>query len=268
MLSSYMSQPDFMRRSPVMGNIIIINVLMLLATFTAGRVFNFDLVTTLGLYYPESEHFRPWQLVTYMFMHSGVSHLFFNMFALWMFGRTLEYTFGSKRFLFYYLFTGLGAMALHLVVLFLEIAPMQRAASEVVLNYSPEAFGEFMAKYFPGVLNVPAETVTSAAMGGEIMLQCIHRVMDIPTVGASGAVYGVLLAFGVLYPNARIMLLFPPIPLKAKWFVVGYALIEIYLGFMQPGSGVAHFAHVGGMIFGLLLILYWRRNGTIQRYYA
>lgn len=257
-----------MRRTPVMSNLIIINILMLLATYTASRVFNLDLIRLLGLHYPESEYFRPWQLVTYMFMHSGISHLFFNMFALWMFGRTLEFTFGSKRFLFYYLFTGLGAMSLHLFVLFLEISPLQRAASEVMLNYSPGAFGTFMAEYFPGRLNVPASTITNAATGGAIMHQCIHEVMNIPTVGASGAVYGILLAFGVLYPNARLLLLFPPIPIKAKWFVIGYALIEIYLGFMQPGSGVAHFAHVGGMIFGFLLIIYWRRNGTIQRYYV
>lgn len=266
-MHSFGNQSDFMRRTPVMSNLIIINVLMLLVTYTAGRVFGIDLIRTLGLHYPESEYFRPWQLFTYMFMHSGFSHLFFNMFALWMFGRALEYSFGSRRFLFYYLFTGLGAMSLHLFVLFLEISPMQHAASEVLLNYSPEAFGAFMAEYFPGRLAVPASTVTSPAAGGAIMHQCIQGVMNIPTVGASGAVYGILLAFGVLFPNARLILLFPPIPIKAKWFVIGYACIEIYLGFMQPGSGVAHFAHVGGMIFGYLLIWYWKRNGTIQRYY-
>ena len=100
------------------------------------------------------------------------------------------------------------------------------------------------------------------------MYQCIHRVMDIPTVGASGAVYGILLAFGVLFPNVRIFLLIPPIPIKAKWFVIIFGLIEVYLGFMQSGSGVAHFAHVGGMLFGYLLLRYWKRNGSIRQYYV
>lgn len=262
------SQPDFMRQTPVMSNLIIINVVMLVATYTAGRVFHFDLIELLGLHYPESEYFRPWQLVSYMFMHSGLSHLFFNMFALWMFGRTLEHAFGSKRFLFYYLFTGLGAMSLHLFVLFLQIYPMQCAANEVMLNFSPEAFAAFMDNYFPNMLNVPASTVTDASTGGTIMYQCIHRVMDIPTVGASGAVYGILLAFGVLFPNVRIFLLIPPIPIRAKWFVIIFGLIEVYLGFMQPGSGVAHFAHVGGMLFGYLLLRYWKRNGSIRQYYV
>jgi rhomboid family protein len=260
------SPSDFMRRTPVMSNLIVINVVMLLATYTASRVFDIDLVQIFGLHYPESEYFRPWQLVTYMFMHSGLSHLFFNMFSLWMFGQTLEVAFGSKRFLFYYLFTGLGAMSLHLFVLFLEIAPMQRAANEIIMNYTPEAFGAFMDTYFPGRLSVPANTITNATTGSEIIYRCIHGMMDVPTVGASGAVYGILLAFGVLFPNVRIFLLFPPIPLKAKWFVVIFALIEVYLGFMQPGSSVAHFAHVGGMLFGFLLLLHWKRNGTIRQY--
>lgn len=256
-----------MHQSPVIANLIIINVLMLLATLTASRIFGADLIRALGLYYPESEYFRPWQLVTHMFMHSGGSHLFFNMFALWMFGRPLEQTFGSKRFLFYYLFTGLGAMSLHLFVHFIELSSIQRAANAVAMNYSPEAFTAFMGRYFPGMLSVPAMAITDPSTASRIMTDCIHQLMNVPTVGASGAVFGILLAFGLLFPNVRLILLFPPIPIKAKWFVIGYALIEIYLGFMQPGSNVAHFAHVGGMLFGLLLIYIWKKNGTIQKYY-
>ncbi len=162
----------------------------------------------LGLHTLQSVHFMPYQLLTYMFLHANMQHLFFNMFALWMFGRTLEYELGSKRFLVYYLVCGVGAALLQLAI----------------------------GTLFPYSL----------------------------TVGASGAVFGLLLAFGVMHPNATIMLLIPPIPMKAKWFVILYGALELLLGLRNsPADNVAHFAHLGGMIWGLLLLLYWRKRGKI-----
>lgn len=160
----------------------------------------------LALYYPFTEEFRPFQLVTHMFMHANFTHLFFNMFALYMFGSALESYFGPKRFLFFYFFTGFGAVILYT-----------------------------LAQYLTGT--------------------------QYPVVGASGAVFGLLAGFGTLFPNTRIMLLFPPIPLKAKYFVLIYAAIELFLGVSGRNTGVAHFAHLGGALFGYLLITYWRKRG-------
>ncbi len=254
---------------PVVKNLIILNVLLLLATwFLQSR--GVDLVEILGMHYPGSDKFRPHQIITHMFMHGGMAHLFFNMFALYMFGRVLESVWGSKRFFVYYFVTGLGAVALHTFVNYLEISSIQNLIEAFRNTPSPEILDEFVTKNLP---NVPLEVRdfintwyddpanTAYASEGLSLMERINAMkMDIPTVGASGAVFGVLLAFGVLFPNTRLMLLFPPIPIKAKYFVIGYGLIELYLGFSQPGSNVAHFAHLGGMLFGFLLIKYWNKN--------
>ena len=173
----------------------------------------------LAVYYPMSERFQPVQLITYMFMHGGFTHLFFNMFGLYMFGPPIEYQWGPKRFLLYYLVAGFGALVLHFGVEYYEINFM---------NYPPE-------------------------------------IGDIPMVGASGAIFGLLAAFGMLYPNNIIQLLFPPIPMKAKYFVLLYAGLELYLGISGRQAGIAHFAHIGGALFGFLLIMYWRNGGTIGK---
>lgn len=190
---------------PVVKNLLIINALVFLATelLPVG-----DRLTHYGALSLGVPWFHTYQFVTYMFLHANFEHLFFNMFALWMFGRTLEYRVGSQRFLTYYLVCGVGA---------------------ALIQY--------------GV----------AVLLGELPMFL---------VGASGAVMGLLLAFGVLYPNATIMLLIPPIPMKAKWFVIIYALIELFLGWRGVGQ-VAHFAHVGGMVWGLLLLYYWKRRGVL-----
>jgi membrane associated rhomboid family serine protease len=234
-----------------------------------------DLEDYLGLHYPASEKFRLHQVFTHMFMHGGLTHLFFNMFALWMFGRVLESVWGPKRFLFYYLVTGLGAAALHTFVNYLSISSMQQAIEAYANTPAPELLDSFVKKHLsspsPQVVdfinswyNSPSNS-SFAAEGKELMQRILQLNMDIPTVGASGAVFGILLAFGMLFPNTQLMLLFPPIPIKAKYFVIGYGAIELYLGITQPGSNIAHFAHLGGMLFGFFLIKYW--NKTTKNFY-
>lgn len=166
----------------------------------------------LAMFFPTSEYFKPFQIVTHMFMHGNVGHLFFNMFGLFMFGPPLESVWGAKRFLGFYLITGFGALGLHLLATYVEMS----------------------------------------MMGGSPYL------INVPMLGASGAIFGLLAGFGMIFPNATIMLLFPPIPMKAKYFVLIYAVIELFLGVSNFNAGVAHFAHVGGAIFGVLLVLYWR----------
>lgn len=254
---------------PVVKNLIIINVLLLFATWVLQSQ-GIDLVEYLGMHYPGSDKFMMHQIVTHMFMHGGLAHLFFNMFALWMFGRVLESIWGSRRFLIYYFVTGLGAVALHMFVNHLEISSIQNAVEAFRNTPSPELLDQFVNKNLPNAaprvrdfINAWYDNPTStahAAEGLSLMERILQMKMDIPTVGASGAVFGVLLAFGVLFPNTQLMLLFPPIPIKAKYFVIAYGLIELYLGFTRPGSNVAHFAHLGGMLFGYLLIKYWNKN--------
>jgi membrane associated rhomboid family serine protease len=200
-------------------------------------------------------------------------HLFFNMFALWMFGRVLESVWGSKRFFIYYMITGLGAAALHTFVNYLEISHMQNVATALMNTPTPDGFAEFVKKFFPEYYNQiysklldawyanPSSTAL-AQQAQTFANQLITMRMNIPTIGASGAVFGVLLAFGMLFPNTRLMLLFPPIPIKAKYFVIIYGVLELYLGISQPGSNIAHFAHIGGMLFGFIMIKLWKTDRT------
>lgn len=217
---------------PVVKNLIIINALFFLAEEILPNGLGNMLVERLGLYLWQSPNFHLYQLVTHMFLHGSLTHLFMNMFALWMFGRTLEYALGSKRFLTYYMVTGIGAGLLQMAVGWIEIARLQAIAQE---------------------------------MGGltPYMQSVIMQRANVVTIGASGAVFGVLLAFGMMYPNSIIMLLIPPIPIKAKYFVIGYGVIELLLGVVGSRSGIAHFAHVGGMIFGFFLLYYWKKKGKI-----
>jgi len=265
-------RPNFGSVPPVVKNLIIINVIMLLATYVVENVYKIDLNSELGLYYFGSEHFRPFQIITHMFMHGGLTHLFFNMFALWMFGRILEQVWGSKRFLLYYFVTGLGAVALHTFVNFITISHIEAAATAMLNTPSPETFAAFVTKHFPAFYNELSEKFINSwsndpssqqyiLQAGEYTRQLIQVKMDIPTVGASGAVFGVLLAFGMLFPNTQLMLLFPPIPIKAKYFVIGYGVIELFMGVSNfQFDNVAHFAHLGGMLFGFILIKYWNKR--------
>ena len=164
-----------------------------------------------------------------MFMHGGIWHLFFNMYTLWIFGSILENVWGSKKFLLFYFVTGLGAALLHNLVLEIELSTLQNAVQSG---------------------NMAAQT-------------SIMNILRTPTVGASGAIYGVLLGYGMLFPNNIISLIFPPIALKAKWFVIIFGAIELLMGVTGTGSDVAHFAHLGGMIFGFILIMYWKKKGKM-----
>ncbi|MGP1460939.1 MAG: rhomboid family intramembrane serine protease [Bacteroides sp.] len=259
-------------QSPVVANLILINVVLLVATWVGESTLHVDLVDVLGLHYPESKAFRPYQIVTHLFMHGGVTHLFFNMFALWMFGRILEQELGNKRFFFYYFFTGLGAAAVHTFVNYVEFSLLKEQVASLLNDLNPDSLDYFVTRHFApyhayfydniiAPWSAAPQNVLYAEQAREALQQVVQLQMSIPTVGASGAVFGILLAFGMLFPNVTLYLLIPPIPLKAKWFVLIYAAIEIYLGFSQPGSNIAHFAHVGGMLFGFFLILYWKRHG-------
>ncbi len=228
---------------PVVKNLIIINVLMYLATLGFRSAFGIDLDRTLGLYYVGSPYFEPYQIITHMFMHGSIGHIFFNMFAFWMFGRVLETVWGGRRFFIYYMITGLGAAFLHELVLHIELSK--------TLAEATQQFG--IDKFTPEILERMARSSNPLA-------QKVARGLYVPTIGASGAVFGVLLAFGMLFPNTQLFLLFPPIPIKAKYFVIGYGLLELYLGISQPGSNIAHFAHIGGMLFGFILLKIWGQN--------
>jgi membrane associated rhomboid family serine protease len=181
-----------------------------------------------------------------MFMHGGLWHLVFNMFALWMFGRVLENVWGPKRFFIYYFATGLGAAVFYTFVNFIEF---QYIASRM----SPENVQMVMAN--------GAELLSNGQNYTELAGK-LNLLLNVPTVGASGAVFGILLGFGMLFPNTELMLLFPPIPIKAKYFVLGYGAIELFSGIANTNDNVAHFAHLGGMLFGFILIKYWNKNST------
>jgi membrane associated rhomboid family serine protease len=230
---------------PVVKNIIMINALMLLATYAANSVLEIDLNSVLGLYFPKSEQFMPVQIVTNMFMHGGFWHLFFNMYALYIFGQVLENVWGPKRFFIYYIVCGLGAALIHESVIAFQYNRLAQSLSpenlQLVLNEGTAYFNQ--GKVFSD------ETMKS-----------LQILLNTPTVGASGAIFGVLLAFGVLFPNTQLMLLFPPIPIRAKYFVMIYGAIELYLAVTQSGGNIAHAAHLGGMLFGYFLLRYWRKT--------
>jgi membrane associated rhomboid family serine protease len=229
----------------VVKNLLIINLLMLLATWVAFQ-FGVDLTEILGLHHWSSEAFRPHQMVSYMFMHGGITHLFFNMFALYMFGKVLEQVWGPKRFLIFYMVTGVGAGLIQLLVTEIRI---QDIASQI----DPELYRM-----------VIEEGLTIRQSGQNFVNETareLNNLINTSTVGASGAVFGILLAFGMLFPNVKLMLLIPPIPMKAKYFVAIYGAMELYFGIANnPSDNVAHFAHLGGMLFGFFLIKYWRKN--------
>lgn len=218
----------FWQRMPkVTKHIIVINFIMFVATLING---NF-MVATFGLFYPTSQFFRVWQPLTYMFMHGGFWHIFFNMYTLLIFGTVVERTIGMKKFLVFYLVAGLGAAATHVAV---QYAEMVAITDRIV------------------------EGVSAASSSYANLLRT-------PTVGASGAIYGLLIGYAMLYPNSVLTLLFPPVSMKAKWFVLIFAGIELVTGVTGTIGGVAHFAHLGGALFGWLLMLWWKRSGRIYR---
>ncbi len=225
---------------PVVKVLLIINIAMYGLTMLMP-----DLGTKLAVYSFKSELFRPYQLITHMFMHGSFWHLFFNMFALYMFGKVLEEYWGQKRFFIYYFFTGLGAALLHLLVMQIEI-------SSLMSHMSPE--------HISLVMKDGAEAISQGKNFVDPQMGNLNLMINTATVGASGAIYGLLLAFGVLFPNVIIYVYFA-IPMKAKYLIMIFTAIELYLGFLnRSGDNVAHFAHLGGMLFGLIFILIWKKN--------
>lgn len=214
----------------VVKNLLILNVLFFLATIACDAVLRIDLADYLGLHYIGASDFQPFQLVTYMFMHGNFAHLFFNMFALWMFGNTLENIWGPNRFLLFYFICGIGAGLIQELVQYIQYVTTLQGYENV-------------------------------RIAANQIIPMSEYLNMLTTVGASGAVYGILLAFGMMFPNSTLYIYFA-IPIKAKWFVLIYGIIELFSGFTSVDN-VAHFAHLGGMLFGLILILYWKKKGNL-----
>ncbi|MGY8931154.1 MAG: rhomboid family intramembrane serine protease [Flavobacteriales bacterium] len=230
---------NFSELPEVVKNLLIINGLFFLATISLDN-FGLDLVKIFGLHQFQSPDFRPHQIVSHLFMHGDFTHLFFNMFALWMFGKILENVWGAKRFLTFYIVTGIGAAFVHLLISQYQILSISNQIPEMV-NLAIEG------RYNP---SIPIS-------------KKLTQLIITPTVGASGAVFGLLLAFGMLFPNTLLYIYFA-IPIKAKYFVLAYGILELYSGISNnPADNVAHFAHLGGMIFGYFLIKYWRKNTSV-----
>jgi len=236
----------FSMMPPVTKNLIIVNCLFFVAMMLMPAA-KIDLIYDYAaLHYFSSPAFNPAQIFTYMFLHGGFMHLFFNMFALFMFGPQIEWSVGSRRFLFYYISCGLAA------------ALIQEGVYAVMLHkytvmFSPDQYTQIIEEGYRALRrNMNFVDPTAASL---------NALVNGSTVGASGAIYGVLLAFGMRFPNRELMLMIPPMPIKAKWLVLGYALLELAYGVTGTGGNVAHFCHLGGMLGGLLIILYWKRRG-------
>lgn len=226
-----------MRNIPIVTkNLLIVNVVAFLLTFVLGKDASggYVLNELLGLHFFMASDFQVFQLITYMFMHGGFEHIIFNMFALWMFGCVVERVWGAKKFLFYYIACGVGAG------LFQELA-------------------QFVQFYLMASDQIPAFGIGDIWMVARNSSAVLNAWT---TVGASGAIYGILLAFGMIFPEERIFIFPLPVPIKAKYFVIGYAAIELFSAMMTSGDGVAHVAHLGGMVFGFFMIRYWRKQAN------
>lgn len=232
---------------PVTKNLIIINLIVWLAMFVLPGRLGFSIESFGGLHYLGAPDFNPLQLFTYMFMHDtrGLAHVVFNMFTLFMFGVTLERVLGSKRFLFFYVSCGIGAALVQ----------------ELVWYFTwPGIFAPSLAQ----LNNVTVDVMKDYLVAQSAMPEVQSLLNQLVTIGASGAIYGVLLAFGMLFPNVPLYIMFIPVPIKAKWMVLGYGVIELLIGMSHASDGVAHFAHLGGMIFGFLIIYYWKKKGLFR----
>jgi membrane associated rhomboid family serine protease len=232
---------------PVVKNLLIINGLFFIATFVLEKQ-GIDLVNILGLHYPLSPAFKPWQIVTYMFMHGGVAHILLNMFGLWMFGKVLENLWGSKRFLIFYMLTGFGAAAMQIAVAYFRLIPLYKEVSAENLNLIMTQGSDILAQSKNFIDPIAAS---------------MNDIVNAPCVGASGALFGLLAAFGMLFPNTELFIMFIPIPIKAKYAVSLYAAYELFSGVENfQGDNVAHFAHLGGAIVGFILVKYWQKKNT------
>jgi len=280
----------FQMLPPVVKNLLIINVLMFLAANVIYSQFGISLNDKLGLHWIGSEKFEVYQVITYMFMHGNFQHIFFNMFAVWMFGSAIENYWGAKRFLTYYVITGIGAAIIHYITVYFGDIQPTIALIDAFLDFpSTETFQalatehrfELSSQIYPEMFQYFTESEKSldALYSGygskddllvatSFVSEYKQYYLNLPNVvGASGSLFGLLLAFGMLFPNQRIFMIFLPIPIKAKYFVMAYGAIELYSGLSNsPGDNVAHFAHLGGMIFGFFLIKFWNKNNRNNFY--
>ncbi len=267
----------FQSITPAVKNLLIINVLLYLLAVVMRSSMGIDLDAWFGLHYFQSNYFAPWQFITFMFMHGSFWHVFCNMFAVYMFGRTIEQVWGTPKFLIYYFVTGIGSGIVQQVALYFDIAPFIEAVDAYLSNQTTESLQNFIDEHgafsqasvyamstFTSKYNALAATsMTEAnAYAREFIMEYQQLFIDAHnTIGASGAVFGLLLAFGMLFPNMVIWLMFPPIPLKAKYFVLGYGLLEFFSGIANTQyDNVAHWAHLGGMLFGFFLIRKWKEK--------
>ncbi len=223
--------------------LIAINAFIFFASQSAGG----QLLDSLALYFPKNENFGIWQLFTHMFMHGGFAHIMFNMFALWMFGTPLERIWGKSRFLLFYFISGIGAAVFYTAINYYQFDGIYKELLSLGLSPAELQSSLSESKYYPSIEN------------SEELL----RIYQTPMVGASGAIYGILVAFGVMFPNTKLALIFLPVPVAAKYFIPALIALDLFsgvTGFSIFGGGVAHFAHVGGAIIGFLLMMYWRKS--------
>ena len=269
---------------PVVKNLLIINGLFFLATMAFENSLRIDLTNLFGLHFFKAEAFKPYQFVTYMFMHGNFTHILFNMFALWMFGNMLENIWGAKRFLIYYMVTGIGAGIVYTIWIYFQMQPELQSINAFLRNPDIEQLSAFtsnhtfkLSKTSGQIWNdfqVFRNTITTLnynPSNQDAMQEAIRFISEYKefylnqsvVVGASGAVFGILLAFGMIFPNSLIYIYFL-FPIKAKYFVIIYGAFELFEGIMnRPGNNIAHFAHLGGMIFGFFLIRYWKKKGEL-----
>jgi len=223
-MSNYFQRPSF-NQYPVVKNLLIANIVMFVLTLIIQSTQNYDLSGILGLHYYESGDFKPHQFITFLFMHANFWHIFFNMYGLWMFGQILENYWGSKKFFTYYMICGIGS------------------------GLTQQLAWYFYLHHDPAFIAIPHD-------------QIAQITNPIIAIGASGAIFGLLLAFGMIFPNVPLFIMFIPVPIKAKWLVIGYGLYELFMGaYNSAGDNVAHFAHIGGIVFGFILIMLWRKRG-------
>jgi len=270
------SASPFSNLPNIVKNLLIINGLFFFAAFVFQDRNWANLNQILGLYYPESNYFRPFQLVSYAFMHASINHIAYNMFSLWMFGTILENYWGPKRFLTFYLITTLGAAFTYLSINYFEIEAIKSAIATfnaspgydsflILMKTDPDLFSSDQISSFVYQWSQDANNPRFLDFAREVSDVLVQRKLNIPMVGASGAVFGLLLANGMLFPNREVFLFFIPIPVKIKYMVVFLGLMELWewLG-NNPGDQVAHFAHLGGMLFGFLAIKYWNKTDRVN----
>jgi membrane associated rhomboid family serine protease len=264
----------------VVKNLLIINIVIYCLSIFLWIFFKVDLHQIFGLYYFKSPDFKPYQIITHMFLHAYMNpvtnriiifHILFNMFGLWMFGRVLENVLGSKKFFILYFVSGIGAALIHLLVLHLQLSPLLKLANTFYITPTYETFDLIINKYVNNpsqeVFNFMADWIKDKNNVNYIRVatDAVHKIVEARigsiTVGASGAVFGILAAFTLLFPNVELMLIFFPVPIKAKYLVPGYAILELIFGVANfKGDNIAHFAHLGGALFGLMMVLIWKRQ--------